>query len=141
MTPSQLLSLEPPKPVPLPDAQISATIFGLNGSPLMIGDDVDRMAPERLALLRQQPVSPALHALGVGASGGLVLAMMTRTARGHTGRPLQAGRTEVWAYGLILLAAAPCTAIRIGSTWPTCSTASSARGAPTGWYRSATATA
>ncbi len=58
-----------------------------------------------LALLRQQPVSPALHALGVGASGGLVLAMMTRTARGHTGRPLQAGRTEVWAYGLILLAA------------------------------------
>lgn len=42
------------KPVPLPDAQISATIFGLNGSPLMIGDDVDRMAPERLALLRQQ---------------------------------------------------------------------------------------
>ena len=42
------------KPVPLPDAQISATIFGLNGSPLMIGDDVDRMAPERLVMLRQQ---------------------------------------------------------------------------------------
>lgn len=42
------------KPVPLNDAQISATIFGLNGSPLMIGDDVDRMAPERLAMLRQQ---------------------------------------------------------------------------------------
>ncbi len=42
------------KPVPLPDAQISATIFGLNGSPLMIGDDVDRMSDERLALLRQQ---------------------------------------------------------------------------------------
>jgi alpha-galactosidase len=42
------------KPVPLIDAQISATIFGLNGSPLMIGDDVDRMAPERLAMLRQQ---------------------------------------------------------------------------------------
>ena len=42
------------KPVPLNDAQISATIFGLNGSPLMIGDDVDRMSDERLALLRQQ---------------------------------------------------------------------------------------
>lgn len=42
------------KPVPLNDAQISATIFGLNGSPLMIGDDVDRMSEERLALLRQQ---------------------------------------------------------------------------------------
>jgi hypothetical protein len=42
------------KPVSLNDAQISATIFGLNGSPLMIGDDVDRMSEERLALLRQQ---------------------------------------------------------------------------------------
>ncbi len=42
------------KPVPRTDAQISATIFGLNGSPLMIGDDVDRMNDERLALLRQQ---------------------------------------------------------------------------------------
>ena len=42
------------KPVPLNDAQISATIFGLSGSPLMIGDDVDRMSDERLALLRQQ---------------------------------------------------------------------------------------
>ena len=42
------------KPVPLNDAQISATIFGLNGSPLMIGDDVDRMSDERLAMLRQQ---------------------------------------------------------------------------------------
>jgi hypothetical protein len=42
------------KPVPRNDAQISATIFGLNGSPLMIGDDVDRMSEERLILLRQQ---------------------------------------------------------------------------------------
>ena len=42
------------KPVPLNDAQISATIFGLNGSPLMIGDDVDRMSEERLSMLRQQ---------------------------------------------------------------------------------------
>lgn len=42
------------KPVPLNDAQITATIFGLNGSPLMIGDDVSRMSEERLAMLRQQ---------------------------------------------------------------------------------------
>lgn len=42
------------QPVPRNDAQISATIFGLNGSPLMIGDDVDRMSAERLTLLRQQ---------------------------------------------------------------------------------------
>ena len=32
--------------------------------------------------------------------------MMTRTARGHTGRPLQASRAEVLAYALVLGAAA-----------------------------------
>ena len=42
------------KPVPLNDAQITSTIFGLNGSPLMIGDDVARMSDDRLAMLRQQ---------------------------------------------------------------------------------------
>jgi uncharacterized protein involved in response to NO len=31
--------------------------------------------------------------------------MMTRTARGHTGRPVRAGRVEVWAYALVALAA------------------------------------
>jgi uncharacterized protein involved in response to NO len=48
-------------------------------------------------------VAPALatHALTIGGIGGLTLGMMTRTARGHTGRPLQAGRAEVWAYVLV----------------------------------------
>ena len=32
------------KPVPLADAQITATIFGINGSPLMLGDDIPRIA-------------------------------------------------------------------------------------------------
>jgi uncharacterized protein involved in response to NO len=32
----------------------------------------------------------AIHALTIGAIGGMTLGMMTRTARGHTGRPLQA---------------------------------------------------
>lgn len=41
------------KPCPLQDAQTTATIFGINGGPIMIGDDVDRMAPERLALLKK----------------------------------------------------------------------------------------
>lgn len=50
--------------------------------------------------------SLANHALTVGAIGGLTLGMMTRTARGHTGRPLVAGRTEVAAYSLVLAAAA-----------------------------------
>ena len=34
--------------------------------------------------------SVATHALTVGAAGGLIIGMMTRTARGHTGRPLRA---------------------------------------------------
>lgn len=44
------------------------------------------------------------HALTVGVIGGLCIGMMTRTARGHTGRPLQASKAEVWAYGLVLMA-------------------------------------
>ncbi|CAH0349272.1 NnrS family protein [Aquabacterium sp. CECT 9606] len=49
--------------------------------------------------------SVATHALTVGAIGGLVMGMMTRTARGHTGRPLKADRAEVCCYVLVLLAA------------------------------------
>jgi uncharacterized protein involved in response to NO len=49
--------------------------------------------------------STATHALTVGAIGGLVIGMMTRTARGHTGRPLLADRYEVACYALVLLAA------------------------------------
>jgi uncharacterized protein involved in response to NO len=47
----------------------------------------------------------ATHALTVGAIGGLTLGMMTRTARGHTGRPLRAGRCEVVAFALVTAAA------------------------------------
>jgi len=50
--------------------------------------------------------SLGLHALAVGLIGGLIIGMITRTARGHTGRPLQASRAEVLAYGLVMLAAA-----------------------------------
>jgi len=48
----------------------------------------------------------AVHALTVGAIGGLTIGMMTRTARGHTGRPLVADRFEVACYVLVALAAA-----------------------------------
>lgn len=48
----------------------------------------------------------AVHALTVGAIGGMTIGMMTRTARGHTGRPLVADRFEVTCYVLIALAAA-----------------------------------
>ncbi len=50
-------------------------------------------------------VSAGIHALAVGATGGLVIGMVTRTARGHTGRPLQASRLEVAAYLLVAGAA------------------------------------
>lgn len=51
------------------------------------------------------PPGAETHALTVGAIGGLILGMMTRTSRGHTGRPLQAGAMEVAAFALIQLAA------------------------------------
>jgi uncharacterized protein involved in response to NO len=47
----------------------------------------------------------ATHALTVGAIGGLTLGMMTRTARGHTGRLIQAGRSEIVAFVLVTAAA------------------------------------
>ena len=46
----------------------------------------------------------ALHALTMGAIGSMVLAVMTRVALGHTGRPLQAARLTVLAYLLLMLA-------------------------------------
>jgi uncharacterized protein involved in response to NO len=49
--------------------------------------------------------SAATHALTVGAIGGLVIGMMTRTARGHTARPLRADRFDTACYVLVSLAA------------------------------------
>lgn len=49
--------------------------------------------------------SLATHALTVGAVGGLVIGMMTRTARGHTARPLRADRFDTACYVFVLLAA------------------------------------
>jgi uncharacterized protein involved in response to NO len=57
------------------------------------------------AALGRVPASAGIHALAVGATGGLIIAMITRTARGHTGRPLQVSRLEVVAYVLVLGAA------------------------------------
>jgi uncharacterized protein involved in response to NO len=50
-------------------------------------------------------VSAGVHALAIGATGGLIIGMVTRTARGHTGRPLRASRAEVLAYALVMAAA------------------------------------
>ena len=66
---------------------------------------VIHLALRALAGLDLVVPSLATHALTVGAIGGLTLGMMTRTARGHTGRPLVAGPAEVAAYALIQAAA------------------------------------
>lgn len=58
-----------------------------------------------LAQLGWLPVSAGVHALAVGATGGLIIGMVTRTARGHTGRPLAVAPLEVAAYLLVLFAA------------------------------------
>lgn len=58
-----------------------------------------------LGLLELAPAQLATHALTIGAIGGLTLGMMTRTARGHTGRPLKANRWEVACYALVMAAA------------------------------------
>jgi uncharacterized protein involved in response to NO len=76
------------------------------------------------------PMSMGVHALTVGAIGGMVIGMISRTARGHTGRPLQASKAEVAAYAMVLLAAllrvtaaavpAPAQAVALiaaGSLW------------------------
>ncbi|HQY28971.1 MAG TPA: NnrS family protein [Burkholderiaceae bacterium] len=57
------------------------------------------------------PISAGVHALTLGAISGLIMGMITRTALGHTARPLIAGRIEVAAYLLVQAAAM----IRLGS--------------------------
>jgi uncharacterized protein involved in response to NO len=51
------------------------------------------------------PATIGIHALAAGAMGALIVGMMSRTARGHTGRSLQPGRRERWAYRLVLAGA------------------------------------
>ena len=60
-----------------------------------------------LAMAQLGWVSPSagIQALAVGATGGLIIGMITRTARGHTGRPLAVSKPEVLAYGLVMSAA------------------------------------
>ncbi len=47
----------------------------------------------------------AIHALTIGAIGGMTIGMMTRTARGHTGRPLVADGFELACFVLVQCAA------------------------------------
>jgi len=47
--------------------------------------------------------SAALHALSVGAMGGLILAMIARVSLGHTGRPLEPSKWMILAFALLNL--------------------------------------
>lgn len=60
-----------------------------------------------LAALSPGALAPgaALHAWGVGAVGGMTMAVMTRATRGHTGRALAADRATTLVYALIIVAA------------------------------------
>ena len=62
---------------------------------------VTHLALRGLSALELLPGSYATHALTVGAIGGLTLGMMTRTARGHTARPLIADGFELAMFLLI----------------------------------------
>jgi uncharacterized protein involved in response to NO len=57
------------------------------------------------------PSSAGLHALTAGAMGSMILAVMTRVALGHTGRPLVAPRGIALAFCMVHLGAF----VRVGS--------------------------
>lgn len=51
------------------------------------------------------PTAVVTHALGTGAIGTMIMAVMSRASLGHTGRRLIAPRRIVWAYYLLTAAA------------------------------------
>ena len=63
------------------------------------------LALRALSLFDIVPISAAFHALTIGAIASLMIAMIMRSALGHTGRPLVAGRAEIIAFALLQLAA------------------------------------
>lgn len=50
-------------------------------------------------------VAAPVHAIAMGGFSVLIIGMMTRTALGHLGRPLQADRSMVTSYVLVIVAA------------------------------------
>ena len=63
------------------------------------------------------PSSAAIHALTVGAIGTMILAVMTRVTRGHTGHELSADTMTTSIYLLIFLAAAARIAAEFAGQW------------------------
>ncbi len=70
--------------------------------------------PVYFLLLAFDATRLATHALSVGAIGGMMLAMMTRSALGHTGRALRAGPVEIACFVLVHGAAL----LRVAATLP-----------------------
>jgi len=54
-----------------------------------------------LAAMNITTSSAAFHVLAIGSMAGLIIGMITRTALGHTGRPLNAGTSELIMYVLV----------------------------------------
>jgi len=75
------------------------------------------------------PRTAALHALTAGGVGGMVLAVMSRVALGHTGRALQTAQLTVIAYFLLGVA----VVIRVGSSLLATSDLSLLDLSATGW--------
>ncbi|WP_227817741.1 NnrS family protein [Nitrogeniibacter aestuarii] len=63
---------------------------------------------------REAWLSAGVHLVGVGGIGVLTLGMMSRTALGHTGRPLKLTRDMPVAFALMVAAAA----VRLVAAWP-----------------------
>lgn len=53
------------------------------------------------AFIDPLPPSAALHALTAGSVATMIMAVMSRAALGHSGRPLEVAKATVGAYGLI----------------------------------------
>jgi uncharacterized protein involved in response to NO len=63
------------------------------------------------------PASAAIHALTVGAIGTMILAVMTRATRGHSGRDLSADRVTSAIFALVTLAAISRVAAAFAPDW------------------------
>ena len=63
------------------------------------------------------PRSAAIHALTAGAIGTMILAVMTRATRGHTGRELSADGATSLIFVLVSLAAITRVAAAIWAAW------------------------
>lgn len=63
------------------------------------------------------PLAAAIHALTAGAAGTMILAVMTRATRGHTGRDLAADRLTSLIYILVTLAAATRVWAAFSASW------------------------